>query len=161
MNKSPVATCEPHGNHAPLRRALLAIFLMGVLGCAAELLLLEHVEGGWQLLPLVLFGLSALVLIGQALLPSAIGIRAFQLTMILFLISGITGIFLHYQAKAVFAREMDPSLSGMNLIREALRGQMPPVLAPGMMMQLGLLGLAWTWRHPATIKVSQPTHSGG
>jgi hypothetical protein len=29
---------------------------------------------------------------------------------------------------------------------------MPPVLAPGIMIQLGLLGLAWTWRHPAVTK---------
>ena len=48
-----------------------------------------------------------------------------------------------------------------DLVREALKGRMPPVLAPGMMIHLGLLGLAWTWKHPAAIKVAQNTQSGG
>jgi hypothetical protein len=47
---------------------------------------------------------------------------------------------------------MHPELTGLSLMREALKGQMPPVLAPGIMVQLGVLGLAWTWRHPATYK---------
>ena len=135
-----------------LRRALLAIFLLGVSGCAGELLLLSHFEGAWQLVPLGLFGLSVLVLALHAAKPRGVSISLFQLTMILFLISGIVGIFLHYQAKAEFAREMHPLLQGFDLMREALKGQMPPVLAPGMMIHLGLLGLAWTWRHPATVK---------
>jgi hypothetical protein len=160
MGRSAFAS-EPLVSPAPLRRALLVIFLIGIFGGAAELLLLEHFEDGWQLLPLGLFGISALVLVLQALLPRAVNIWAFRLTMMLFMISGIIGIYLHYQAKADFARELDPSLGGMSLVRQALKGQMPPVLAPGMMVQLGLLGLAWTWRHPLTIKTSHSTTMGG
>jgi hypothetical protein len=135
-----------------LRRCVLGIFLLGMVGCAIELLLLEHFEDPWQMVPLGLFALGAAVLVLHALVRRAALVRIFQLTMILFLLGGLLGIGLHYKAKADFARDMHPELTGMSLMREALKGQMPPVLAPGMMAHLGLLGLAWTWRHPLTNK---------
>jgi hypothetical protein len=144
-----------------LRRALLGIFLLGVLGGAGELVLLEHYEDPWQMLPLGLFGLSILVIGFHGISASALSIRAFRLTMLLFIASGFIGSWMHYQSKAEFKRQLDPSLSGMNLFREALKGQMPPILAPGMMIHLGLVGLAWTWRHPATFKTSQKSQSEG
>jgi len=57
-------------------------------------------------------------------------------------------VLLHYRGNVEFERERDPSLSGLALVWEALRGATPS-LAPGAMAQLGLLGLAITWRHPA------------
>jgi hypothetical protein len=67
-------------------------------------------------------------------------------------LSGITGMALHYRAKSEFALERDPSLSGVALLREAVEGSTPPLLAPGAMIALGILGSAWTYRHRAFTK---------
>jgi hypothetical protein len=68
--------------------------------------------------------------------------------MLLFLIVGILGVFLHLRGNVEFALERDPSLSGLKLVWKALRGA-TPALAPGALTQLGLLGLVFTYRHPA------------
>ena len=39
-----------------LRRGLGALLMVGMLGTLAELLLIEHTEGYWQLVPVVLLG---------------------------------------------------------------------------------------------------------
>jgi hypothetical protein len=102
---------------APLRRLLMAIFLLSLFAVAAELVLLDHYEDAWQFVPLGLFSLSLVVLLCHAILRRSAVVRAFQITMILFVISGVAGMLLHSQTKAEFAREIDPSLSGMTLVR--------------------------------------------
>jgi hypothetical protein len=135
---------------AALRVLLLAIFLLGALGTGAELLLLEHTESRWQWVPLLLIGFSLLVLSAHALLRRAATVRLFQLTMLLFVASSIAGLVLHYQGKVEFKLEANPALAGWELFWAAIKGAaVPPVLAPGVMAQLGLLGLAWAYRHPA------------
>ena len=59
------------------------------------------------------------------------------------------GAWLHFQVNMEFQLEMDPSLAGMQLFRKAILAKTPPALAPGAMLQLGLIGLAYTFRHPA------------
>jgi hypothetical protein len=41
-------------------------------------------------------------------------------------------------------------LAGWELFKEAMTGA-TPALAPGAMVQLGLIGLAWSYRHPALV----------
>ncbi len=62
---------------------------------------------------------------------------------------GIIGITLHYQANAEFQREIDPALGGLALFWKVVEATAPPALAPGVMVQLGLLGLVYTYKHPA------------
>jgi len=132
-----------------LRTFLLATFLFGALGAGAELLLLGHTEEAWQWAPLVLILCSLVVLLGYAALRRRVLLRGFQILMLLFVVSGIVGSVLHYQAKVEFKLEMQPDLSGLQLFWEVLQGAtVPPVLAPGMMAQLGLLGLVYCYRHP-------------
>ena len=45
-----------------LRAALLVTLVVGNAGTAVELLLLKHTDGVWQLIPLVLIGLTLLIL---------------------------------------------------------------------------------------------------
>ena len=123
-----------------LDRVLIALFLFGSVGTACELLLLEHVEGPWQKAPLVLIGVASVLLGVLAVRPSATGVRAFQLTMIAFMVSGVAGIALHYQGNLEFERELAPDASGFPLFWEALKGA-TPALAPGTMTLLGGLGL--------------------
>lgn len=133
-----------HERTTALRGFLLIIFLVGVIGAAAELLLLGHTEDWRQWIPLALFLLSLLVLPCHAIVQRAVTLRIFQATMLLFIISGAAGCWFHYQAKREFKLETNPALAGWELFREAIfSGAVPPVLAPGMMIQLGLIGLAY------------------
>jgi hypothetical protein len=68
--------------------------------------------------------------------------------MVLFVVSGALGLLLHFKGNVTFELEMEPSVSGWPLIWAALRGA-TPALAPGTMVQLGLIGLAYTYHHPA------------
>lgn len=140
---------------ARLRQALLAIFLLGALGAGVELLLVGHTESWQQWVPLALIGLSLLALLLQAVVPTAVTARIFQATMFLFMLGGGAGVILHYQGKAEFKLESNPALSGMELFREAIMGAaVPPVLAPGFMILLGLLGLAYAYQHPALLNTN-------
>lgn len=135
-----------------MRKLVLVIFLFGTLSVSGELLLLGHVESFWQLVPLILIAASPVALVTHAVVRNAASIKIFQVLMVLFILSGFVGIGQHYKAKIEFKLETNPSLSGLELFREALTGAtVPPVLAPGMMLQLGLLGWAYTFRHPALL----------
>ena len=131
------------------RRILLAIFLIGVVGISAELLLLNHIEDASQWIPLVLCGAAVASSAAVAVRPATATIRLFQLVMLLLVISGAVGIYLHYGATTEFQLEMDPTLQGFALLKKAIVAKAPPALAPGAMTQLGLIGLAYTFRHPA------------
>ena len=130
------------------RRILLAILVIGVLGIMAELMLLNHIEDLSQLIPLGLGGLTLLMSGAVAIKPTNAGIRLFQLVMVLLIVSGVVGIYLHYGATTEFQLEMDPTLTGFALFKKAIVAKAPPALAPGAMIQLGLIGLAYTFRHP-------------
>ncbi len=130
-----------------LRWFLMAILLMGLLGTGVELLLLEHTEGFWQWVPLLLIVIGLIVLSWGMLYPGRPNLRVLQGTMILFVLGGLVGFILHYQGNAEFELEMYPSLKGMELFWEAIQGA-TPTLAPGTLIQLGLLGLVYTHRHP-------------
>ena len=131
------------------RCILLAILILGIAGISLELWLLAHTEDVYQLIPLGLAALAVVVLTTVVLRPSVGTLRLLQAVMILFLISGIAGMYLHFQVNMEFQLEMDPALSGMALYRKAILAKTPPALAPGAMIQLGLIGLAYTFRHPA------------
>ena len=144
---------------------LLVIFLFGALGTGVELLLLGHTESLWQWVPLLLIAFSLVALIFHATVRRAVSVRVFQVIVLLFIMSGFVGIWQHYQAKLEFKLETHPALGGVELFWEIMTGAtVPPVLAPGMMVQMGLLGLAYTYRHPAlvnSIEGNEPTNTGG
>jgi hypothetical protein len=131
---------------AKFRILLLALFLLGLLGTGTELLLLGHIAGWNQLTPVVLMVMSLLVLLWYAIDRGAASLRAFRMTMLLFLAAGVLGVVFHYQANLEFELEVDPDAGGMERFYEAMTGALP-ALAPGAMIQLGLIGLAFTFRH--------------
>ena len=134
-----------------IRRFVLVIFILGTIGTAVELLLVGHTEGFWQWIPLGLIAASLVVLVWHGLAPSVVTVRVFQVTMVLFILSGLVGLFLHYDGKVEFRLESNPSLAGWALFKEAMVGAVPPALAPAAMTHFGLLGLAYVWRHPALL----------
>jgi len=129
------------GAEGRLRRAVSGLLAMALLGTGAELLLLEHYEDAWQLVPLALIALGLLAMGWRAARPGAASLRAFRAVMVLMVASGALGLFLHYRGNTEFELERDPALAGFGLFREAMTGA-TPALAPGAMMLFGLLGLA-------------------
>ena len=130
------------------RRILLGILLLGVIGIMAELLLLAHYEDASQWIPLVLNAVTMLLCALVALRPSRGLLRLFQTVMVLMIISGGLGMYLHLGANMEFQLEMDATLSGWALLKKSMVAKAPPALAPGAMTQLGLIGLAYTFGHP-------------
>jgi hypothetical protein len=138
------------------RRILLAILSLGIAGIIVELLLLGHVEDFNQLIPLILAGAALVMIVVVGIKPTSATVRLFQLVMVLMIVSGAVGMYLHFQVNTEFQLEMDPSLTGLALFRKAILAKAPPALAPGAMTQLGLIGLAYTFGHPA---LGPRTHS--
>lgn len=142
-----------------VRRALLAILAIGALGTGVELLLLKHTEDWWQWAPIVMLAAALMLNLAVALVPVAASVRALQALMLLFLITGIVGTWLHYKGNVEWELERVASLSGLELFRAAIMGA-TPTLAPGTMVQLGLIGLLYTYRHPALQRPSPQSSTG-
>jgi hypothetical protein len=132
-----------------LRLCILVLLVIGIAGTSADLLLLHHYEEVWQAFPLVLLGLALLNIIWIALAPGSASVISMRVVMVAFVAAGALGVVLHYSGNSEFQREIDPSLSGWDLFAKVMQAKAPPALAPGSMVQLGLLGLLYTYHHPA------------
>lgn len=137
-----------HATTRRIRAFLLAILTVGVLGTAAELYLLEHYTPGWQLTPVVLLGLSVPLVAACWIRPAGAVVRTLQVLMIAFVVAGAVGVNRHFSNNKEFELEIFPDLSGSELAWSALEGAVP-VLAPGSLSLLGLIGLAYAYRHPS------------
>jgi hypothetical protein len=129
------------------RKALAAVLIFGLFGTEVELFLLKHTDGAWQLVPVVLVGATLLLAVWAAARPGPLTLGILRVVMGVFLIVGITGIILHFTGNVGYERESNPGLGGADLYRAAMMGS-TPLLAPGVMIQLGLVGLLYTYRHP-------------
>ena len=132
---------------ARLRVFLLATLALGMVGTGLELLLLGHGESVQQWIPAVLLAGGVAIIVWHAIAPSAASVRTLQTVMALFIAAGVLGVGLHYDGNVEFQRELTPAMDGMDLMWKALTGA-TPVLAPGAMILLGLVGLAHAYRHP-------------
>jgi hypothetical protein len=130
------------------RRIVFATFVLGLTGLTAELLLLGHDEDALQLVPLVLAACGAASLAHVIVGRSAEAIRGFRVVMGLFVLAGLVGAILHFRANVEFQQEAAPDIAGWALVSKALRAKAPPALAPGAMVQLGLIGFVYALNHP-------------
>jgi hypothetical protein len=126
------------------RRVILLILLLAMGGISVELLLLEHVGDVWQLIPLCLLVIGIAVVAWHARAPSSSSARTLRALMMLFVLSGLLGVFLHYRGNVEFELEQNPRATRWALFREAMMGA-TPALAPGVMVQIGLLGLLYAF----------------
>jgi len=134
---------------ASIRTLLLAALAIGVVGTSGELILLRHIDKAAQWIPLVVLVGSVPVLVWHARSPGVASVRTLQTLMLAFIALGVVGIGLHYDGNVEFQRELNPSEHGWTFVRKTVAGA-TPVLAPGSMVLLGLVGLAHAYRHPAT-----------
>ena len=111
-----------------LRRGMLGLVVLGTAGINVELVVLEHYTDWNQRIPLVVSGMGLLAALWVVLAPGLTCLRVWQFTMLLFVGTGVTGITMH-----------------RDVVTETV---IPPLLAPGSFIQLGLLGLLYTFRHP-------------
>lgn len=134
-----------------LRRGLLALLAFGCVGLIGELVLLEHYEATYQLAPLALLSFTLLVIGWQWTAGSKASLRALQVLMLLLIVAGVAGAALHLGGNYEAEREFEPDLAGLPFWIEVIRGA-APALAPGTLIQFGLLGLLYAYRHPLLIK---------
>ena len=128
-----------------LRLWVLGVIVLGLIGTMTELILLEHDEQALQFVPLVLMVLGAAVLAWQAAAGSTASLRTLQVVMGLFVLSGFAGMAAHFNGSAEYQLELNPDLGMWELLDKIVHAKAPPLLAPGMMMQMGLLGLAYAF----------------
>jgi uncharacterized membrane protein len=129
----------------PLRRWILIILVLGLVGTVTELVLLEHYEQPLQFVPLVLIVAAVGVLWWEFRRHDLASRRATQIVMALFVLAGFVGFAAHFRGSAEYQLELNPDMSNWELLEKILRAKAPPLLAPGMMLQLGLLGLAYVF----------------
>jgi len=128
-----------------LRRWVLGVIVLGLIGTVTELLLLEHYEEPLQFVPLVLIATAMIVLAWHVRRQDVASLRAIQIVMGLFVLAGFVGMAAHFRGSAEYQLEIDPDIGRWDLLKKILQAKAPPLLAPGMMIQLGLLGLAYAY----------------
>ena len=131
-----------------LRTCLFVVLVVSLLGTTAELLMLDHRETFTQWIPYGVFGVGILATAAVAIKANALTLNLLRLAMLLLVATGVLGLYFHYRGNVAFELEMSPALKGLALVKGALTGA-TPTLAPGAMSQIGLLGLLFTYRHPA------------
>jgi hypothetical protein len=132
---------------ASIRKLLLATLALGVIGTGGELVLLGHFEMPAQWIPIVVLSAAVIVLAWHLRAPGPASVTTIKVLMAIFVAAGALGVVLHYNGNVEFERELNPGERGFVFLRKTLAGA-TPVLAPGSMTLLGLIGLAYTYRHP-------------
>ena len=138
-----------------LRRPLLGLLLFGLLGTAVELVLLRHDDDGWTILPFVVSAFAGIATLARLVRPVPASVRWLWIAMVLLVAEGVPHVGLHYAGGLEFQTEMDPTMSRSQRFWNVLHMPAPPALAPGILMQLGLLGLISTYRDPLVSATSQ------
>lgn len=124
---------------------VLAVLMLGMGGLLIELSLLAHYADFKQQIPLLLLAAGLAAFIADLALSHPWSRRVVQLTMALFIVAGLLGMYFHYEGSRQFQVEMDPTMSGTKLIWHVLQAKSPPTLSPGTMVQMGILGLGYAY----------------
>ena len=131
-----------------IRRVLGLLLLVALVGTSVELLLLEHDEDALQFIPLALLAGGVVTLTMTAIRPAPLTMAAFRIVMVLMIVGGVLGMALHFRANLEFQRELTPEGTVSDLFWKAVSAKTPPALAPGVLAQLGCLGLIYAYRLP-------------
>ena len=142
---------------AAIRTLLLGTLAIGVLGTSGELVLLRHIDSPTQWIPFAALTAAALTIAWHVSARSARSVRTLQVLMGVFIAAGALGTGLHLDGNVDFEKELHPTEGGFEFVRKVVAGA-TPVLAPGSLVLLGLVGFAYTHRHPST---TGPRPSGG
>lgn len=141
------------GIEIQVRRLILALLTFGLVATTGDLFALGHYKDSWQLIPLVSM-ITALAVIVWHIFSgfTAASLRVLRIVMAGIFLVGATGVILHFRGSMAFQLDANPDLSGLPLILKVLHAKSPPALAPGAMVQMGILGLIYVFRHPSVRK---------
>jgi hypothetical protein len=128
-----------------IRRVILGVLVLGMSGLLAELALIAHYEDAAQWIPIALLAAGLIILTVDLVVARGWTQLLVQLTMVLLVAAGALGIYFHFNGSREFQLEMDPQMRGISLVWHVLRAKSPPTLAPGSMVQLGILGLGYAF----------------
>ena len=124
---------------------IAAVLVLGMTGLLAELTLIAHYEDAAQWIPIALLAVGLLAVIAEMVIHRSWTQLLIQLTMVLIVAAGLLGVYFHFSGSREFQLEMDPQMRGATLVWHVLRAKSPPTLAPGSMVQLGILGLGYAY----------------
>lgn len=146
MGDGPVHRSVTHDHRlSTIRTVILVVLTLGLAGLLAELLLIAHYEDATQWIPLVLLAAGLVALALDVVRARGWTRLLVQLTMVLVVAAGALGIYFHFHGSREFQLEMDPQMRGGTLVWHVMRAKSPPTLAPGSMVQLGILGLGYAY----------------
>ncbi len=128
-----------------IRRIILGVLLLGMTGSLVELSLLGHYEDITQWIPLAALALGILAVMLQLAHPRPWTLALVQVLMAAFIMSGLLGVYFHYRGSREFQLEMDPTMTSAHLILKILQAKSPPTLSPGILVQMGILGLGYAY----------------
>ena len=138
-----------------VRRWVLAAIAAALIATEAELIFVRHFgNNNGQMIAVVLTSMGLISVGWHAIARDTMSIVVFRFLMYLFLVFGIDGLIVHYNFAAQAALKSHPALAGLPLLYATLSGDIP-LLAPGMLIQVGLLGLLYTFHHPLDVRVSR------
>jgi hypothetical protein len=135
-----------------IRRGVLAVLVFGCVGLIGELVLLEHYGELTQLPPLVLCTAMTLAVVAHWIGGGAKSVRALQVVALLMVLAGAMGVYFHSADNLDNAKrdaeEFSEPTSGSAFWMTVVKGE-APTLAPGTLIQFGLLALLYAYRHPS------------
>ncbi len=148
---------------APLRRGVLALALIGATSGLVELGTLRH-WNGTQLIPWIVFIVMIAMTGWIALRPSRPIIRIARPVSVLAVVSSAFGIYQHISenySTAPLDRSFGPKWESMSMaarVWHAASGSVgpSPLLAPGLLAQVGICVLLATMNHPVLGDASTP-----
>ena len=143
-----------------IRRLILALVTFGIVVTTIDLMLLDHHEDFRQFAPLVANGFALATIVWHVASGSPRSVQVLRIVMLVFLLAAVLGVVFHFQGNLEFQLEINPEQSSWDLFSKVMRAKAPPALAPGVMAQLGLLGLIYTYRHPALVSSDSGTSTG-
>lgn len=133
-------------------RYLGLVLLLGAVGVGGELVLIEHDEDWRELVPIVVCGLAAVVVGWHLLAPTGASRLGVRVAMAALVVSGVAGLWLHFESNFAFEEELNPELGFWGLVLATMRSHSPPSLGPGVLALLGAIG--WI----ATLRRTPPPH---
>lgn len=139
-------TADPISTAQALRRGVLGLAALGVIGAVIELATLRHWDSAVQLIPWVALAVLGVLVVALAVRPSALVIRGARSGGAVALVASLFGMWEHVSSNMeagvldrVWGASWD-NLSWFSRVWHSMNGDVgpSPLLAPGVIAQIGL-----------------------
>ena len=148
--RAPAADADARVAHGEgeLRRMLLGVLVMGLLVTLAELLVPGAARAAaWSTVPFVFVVVGLIASVGALVRATPFTIRLLRVAMIPLVLLGVCGLWLVHQTGLLLLLNLYTPVAGLSPTFGPLAASIP-AFAPAAVIELGLLGLLCTYRHP-------------